>query len=157
VSHLRGYGVANGSTLVAMSQHQSEWAEYFAECDAAAERADRRASNLTAFGAVMAALAVLTGVAFVAGLLSKAGDGERRHFIQTALPITIGVAIGFLAVSALLFGMASLVEAAGHKLVLQLRAHRLAMRRAADVPSAQTPAGAQQMGDPFAVPPMLAD
>jgi hypothetical protein len=140
-----------------MSQHQSEWAEYFAECDAAAERADRRASNLTAFGAVMAALAVLTGVAFVAGLLSKAGDSERRHFIQVALPVTIGVAIGFLALSALLFGMASLVEAAGHKLVLQLRAHRIAMRRAAEAPATQASMLAQQMGDPFAIPPMLTD
>ena len=141
-----------------MSQHQSEWAEYFAECDAAAERADRRASNLTAFGAVMAALAVLTGVAFVAGLLSKAGDSERRHFIQVALPVTIGVAIGFLALSALLFGMASLVEASGHKLVLQLRAHRIAMRRAAEAPSGQAASSlAEQMGDPFAMPPMLTD
>jgi hypothetical protein len=141
-----------------MSQHRSEWAEYFAECDAAAERADRRASNLTAFGAVMAALAVLTGVAFVAGLLSKAGDSERRHYIQVALPITIGVAIGFLALSALLFGMASLVEAAGHKLVLQLRAHRLEMRRSAEAPSGQAASAlGQQVGDPFAIPPMLTD
>jgi hypothetical protein len=140
-----------------MSQHQSEWAEYFAECDAAAERADRRASNLTAFGAVMAALAVLTGVAFVAGLLSKAGDSERRHYIQVALPVTIGVAIGFLVLSALLFGMASLVEASGHKLVLQLRAHRLAMRRSAEAPGQASSAMAQQMGDPFAMPPMLTD
>jgi uncharacterized membrane protein required for colicin V production len=140
-----------------VSQHQAEWAEYFAECDAAAERADRRASNLTAFGAVMAALAVLTGVAFVAGLLAKAGDSERRHFIQTALPVTIGVAIGFLALSALLFGMASLVEASGHKLVLQLRAHRLAMRRAAEAPASQATTRTQELSDPFAVPPMITD
>ena len=157
MSRPRGYGRVVASYAGAVSQHQSEWAEYFAECDAAAERADRRASNLTAFGAVMAALAVLTGVAFVAGLLAKAGDGERRHFIQVALPVTIGIAIGFLALSALLFGMASLVEAAGHKLVLQLRAHRIAMRRAADAPGSQSAHLAQHVGDPFAMPPIIAD
>jgi hypothetical protein len=53
--------------------------------------------------------------------------------------------------------MASLVEAAGHKLVLQLRAHRLAMRREAEAPSSQAGSLAEQVGDPFAMPPIIID